>query len=353
MPSYFTFRSPSEILAMQFPASDCILGDNLLSKGAPLTILGPPGIGKSRILFQIVGCNLKREPFFGMPTTGHDLRYLFIQTENSNRRLQKDFQHFKTWLGEEAWLRFDKQVLIHTLENEVDAFLTLSVESNRNELRSKIMDWRPNVVSWDPLNSYGAGDLNTDQAMIETLLRISQVTKSGDHTRATVILHHALTGKAGASKAVGFERGGFGRNSKALQAWTRAAINIAPGAADDPTKLVISCGKNSDGEEFEPFAVQLNKETMIYEFNEDFDMEEWVKEVNGSAKSKTKDHTAMAKALCVSPMDKKQLSTRLELALGKSQSTAYRVLDKAVINGCLCMDKKTGLYTRPDDTQNE
>lgn len=50
-------------------------------------------------------------------------------------------------------------------------------------------------------------------------------------------------------------------------------INVAPRSEDDPRKLIISCGKNSDGAEFAPFGVRLNTATMIYELDPDFERE--------------------------------------------------------------------------------
>jgi hypothetical protein len=47
----------------------------------------------------------------------------------------------------------------------------------------------------------------------------------------------------------------------------------------------VTCGKNSNGREFAPFAVRLNPETMIYEAAPDFDLDAWETEVAGKRES--------------------------------------------------------------------
>ena len=64
--------------------------------------------------------------------------------------------------------------------------------------------------------------------MTATLTVIGRITRQGDPQRIPVILHHALTGKSGAARATGFDRGSFGRNSKVLLGWVRSQINVAP-----------------------------------------------------------------------------------------------------------------------------
>ena len=64
--------------------------------------------------------------------------------------------------------------------------------------------------------------------MTSTLSTIGQLTRRGDPQRIPVIVHHSLTGKSGAVKAFGYDRGSYGRGSKVLLGWTRSQINLAP-----------------------------------------------------------------------------------------------------------------------------
>ena len=79
----------------------------------------------------------------------------------------------------------------------------------------------------------------------------------------------------GAARATGFDRSSFGRNSKLLHAWTRGSINIAPQGPNDNNRLVVSCGKCSNGEEFAPFGIRLNRATMTYESDPGFNLHDW------------------------------------------------------------------------------
>ena len=100
--------------------------------------------------------------------------------------------------------------------------------------------------------------------MTATLSAIGRITRQGDPQRIPLIVHHALTGKSGAARATGFDRGSFGRNSKVLLSWTRAQINLAPYDSDNNEVLVVASGKANNSEEFQPFGVRLDPETMTY-----------------------------------------------------------------------------------------
>ena len=55
-----------------------------------LTFLGAGGIGKSRLVMQLAVCSILGRDFIGMETVGCDHGWLFLQSENSNRRLSRD-----------------------------------------------------------------------------------------------------------------------------------------------------------------------------------------------------------------------------------------------------------------------
>jgi hypothetical protein len=133
-----------------------------------------------------------------------------------------------------------------------------------------------------------------------------------------VVLHHALTGKVGASKATGFDRASFGRNSKTLHAWTRAQINLAPVDPDSNDRLIVACGKCSNGREFSTFAIRLNPETMVYEVDSTVDVSQWEQDVTGAKDTKPLMNSDRVRELC---------------SVGGSTKTA---LAKAVIEDCGC-----------------
>lgn len=150
------------------------------------------------------------------------------------------------------------------------------------------------------------------------------------------MLHHALTGKLGAARAVGYERSGFGRNSKLLHAWTRGQINLAPGKPDDNNTLVVSCGKCSNGEEFEPFAITMDVATLIYAQDHDFDVEEWQRTLGGATSLiESAQHDGLLHEICANQPSRRDAVDKLRARLQCSASAAYNIITKAVETGMI------------------
>jgi predicted ATP-dependent serine protease len=110
-----SIRSPGEILDMPRPQDLNFLGDRVFAKGQSLVIAGCSGIGKSRLLFQLAVASIIGRPWCGLETHAGGQRWLIIQTENANSRLQDDFQQLKKWAGED-WPLVEENLFIHTLE---------------------------------------------------------------------------------------------------------------------------------------------------------------------------------------------------------------------------------------------
>ncbi len=342
-----TIRTPAELLAMQFDDSDRILGDRLLATGQSLVIVGAGSIGKSRLLLQMAVCAITGRPFVSFETRGEALRWLILQAENSNRRLHDDLAALMQWTGANVWQRVNEQLTIHTLESDADSFLSVGDPAAHRRIADTLARTNPDVVCFDSLYNFAIGDLNTDQDMSATLLTLSRLARTGNPHRAIIPLHHALTGKAGAARATGYDRASFGRNSKVLHSWTRGQINVAPGSPDPDGPLVLSCGKCSNGREFAPFAVQLNPETMIYEVAQDFDLEAWQAEVAGGKSSDPLMTPAKVRDLCqVGGMDKAQLAKAIMEDCGCYRGSAYRYIAKAEKAKAITLRKSDGTYFR-------
>ena len=326
-------RSAGEIIDLKLDPNDCLLGDRLLAKSGKLVIAGPAGIGKSRLLLQLATASISGKPCFGIETHAKGLRWLILQTENSNRRLQDDLRALAHQYGTE----FLDHLFIRTVEGE--GLLSLSNPAGVDSIIRKV---QPDIVAWDPLRDIAIGDPNSDRDMTETVLAIGRICRRGNHNRAIVVVHHALTGKAGAAKSTSWERSGFARNSKVLLSWARAQINVAPGNPDNNETLVITCGKNNDGKEFPSFAANLNPNTMMYEPDESFDMDEWREEVG--AGKKTDRSTEIPALLEAGPLKKADLAKSAMAALKCRQSTAYYLIDKAKKRGLIALNRKSEMY---------
>src|SRR5215471_15433786 len=86
-------RTPRELIGMRFDDTDNYFGDRILAAGQPCTLLGPGGVGKSRICLQSAVCMILGLDFVGFPTRAEGKKWLFIQTQNTNRRLHYDLMN--------------------------------------------------------------------------------------------------------------------------------------------------------------------------------------------------------------------------------------------------------------------
>jgi hypothetical protein len=282
-----SLRSPLEILKMQFDPADLLLENGYLVKGSPLTILGQGGLGKSRFTMQLAVSSILGRDFLGWKTSGAEVKWLFLQTENGCRRLKDDLGKMMAGLSKTDLAKLDANLRLHTIEHDEDAFVSLGSDLSRERVQQTIKAFPADVVVFDVLRDFGVGDLNNDADMAATCAAIGGVVRQGNPSRIPLIVHHATTGRAGIAKASGFDRSSFGRNSKVLLGWTRAQINLAPHGPDSNDVVVVTSGKANDFKEFEPFAVRLNPDTWQYDPAPDIDIEEWKERVAGKGAGRT------------------------------------------------------------------
>ena len=228
------------------------------------------------------------EGFIGWETNGMGLVWLFLQSENSMRRLKSDIVAMSASLTSKQREMLDQQLFLHCLIKDLDGYLNLNDPEVIRRITRAIAHFKPNVVVGDPLTGFTTEDLNLDKDMINTARNFARLVKQGDPKRAPLLLQHARTGKAGAASATGFDRGAFGRNSKALHGLTRAQINLAAYKENSSEVVVVASGKCNNAPEFEPFAIELNKETMFYARTNDVDIKEWQQEMAGTKSGKFK-----------------------------------------------------------------
>ncbi|HWL51334.1 MAG TPA: AAA family ATPase [Chthoniobacteraceae bacterium] len=339
------------IMKSTFDDNDNFFGDRVLAEGQPATILGPGGVGKSRLVMQMAICMILGKPFLGIKTHATHKHWLFLQTENSTRRLQHDLKGIIKGLGitEKEIDVLNDHMVFHTIEHDHDCFLALNNPEEFKQVQLFITDFNPDFVVFDPLNTFTTGDLNSDADMREVCSLITKATKRGKAKRVPIVVHHSLTGKAGAQKATGWDKASYGRNSKALQAWTRSQINIAPRDPDDNTKLLITCGKNNNGAPFPDIGVYFDEEEWIYKIDEDYDPQEFQESVGNVKKSKKpKQEPAEVIRLFDDKIYGVDLIPLVREHYKCSQATAYRTLKQAIADGFISSegDGKTTLYRK-------
>ena len=339
---------------MQFSPSDLLLENGYLVKGDSLAICGAGGVGKSRLSTQLLIAVVTGRDFIGWKTHGKGTRWLMLQTENSCRRLKSELSAMLSDLTGAERDAVDDGIVIHTLENPEDSFVSLKLPENEGRIASLIQDINPTGVVFDVLRDYGVADLNSDEGMTATLSALGRITRQGDPQRIPVVVHHALTGKSGAAKAMGFERGSFGRNSKVLLSWTRAQINLAPYEADNNEVLVVASGKSNNAEEFEPFGIRLDSETMTYERDDSVDLEAWKERIGADTrKGKCEAKVTIGlvrqivEAAGLDGISKPNLVRKVKAETGVTSNYPYDVIDKADSTKAIVRRKSDKHYVVP------
>jgi hypothetical protein len=329
------------ILAYEPNEKEEIWPGGILSAGLPTAIVGAPGVGKSRLSLQAAIATLLGWKFLGWETRGQGLKWLFLQTENSTRRLKADLGAMTRHLTE------DLKATVHAGLRVLDVmsmdFATICMTDghpDRGAILRTLEEWQPDIVVIDPLRDAGQGDPNKDADMTSTCQGIASVVRKSNPRRAPLIIHHGRTGAQEASRVFGDDAPSFARNSKVLYGWLRSQINVAPAGIEHPGVVIVGCGKCSDGPKWEPFAARLNEETMTYRRLEraEFDLEEWSGQMTGAVRKKRAQPSAEEVAAVVAEAGGEVggglnapdgLMQRVSRVFGVSRAVAQAAIDAA------------------------
>lgn len=274
--SSLPIRSLEEVLAYVPDPKEEIWPGGMLSMGMPTAIVGAPGVGKSRITLQAAICTILGLPFIDFPTHGAGLKWLFLQTENSMRRLKSDLSAMMSQFGPEHRKMVNECIRFLDIgAKDFGSICMLDGHPDKLMILETLNDWRPDIVTIDPVRDAGAGDLNKDADMTATCKGITSTLRASNPKATPFCVHHGRTGTAEASKVFGGDAGSFARNSKVFLGWLRSQINVASAGDNHPDTVIFGCGKCSDGPRWDPFAAKLDMKTMTYIRVDDFDFEQW------------------------------------------------------------------------------
>lgn len=308
---------------MTFSPADNYLGGGLIAKGQGSALLGPAGVGKSMLSTQLAFSLVLQTPFIGLPVGCADRKCLFMQAENSNFRLKTQLQSQLSAFSEEEKRRINAHVDFHTLERAQDTELRL--KGRRADAVARMLNQtKPDVLFVDPLNAFAKGSLNSDDGMLETLHEITRLAREANPDAAIVIIHHTRTDKKAHLDAVGAGRSNYGRGSKALHGWSRGTLNIAAGSVLDSSRILIACGKNSNGPEFDPLGAVRDPDTLLYQPDPDFDLECWMLQMSdkkGGRNLATPER--VAELVSDRSLSRKELVAALKEEFGCASTKAY------------------------------
>lgn len=284
-PRPYSTRAWGELVAMDLPPVEYFWGSTFAA-GQMQAIYGQGGLGKSRVSLNLARNQVLGLPFAGMDTGTRPLRHLLMGSENSIYRLQYDTQRQSRNLTPGEMEALSRHIRMATLEAPDDAFISLADPANVQRWIDTVEAFGPDVLWVDPFGDVRPGDANSDadtRWAITELLRIARKHNAG---AGLVILSHARTGAKNILQAVGYDGANFGKDSKALYSCARAVINMAPGDETENPPLLLANSKNNNGPRFDPFAVRLDPETMLYGRDESFDVESWLADVQTAAAGK-------------------------------------------------------------------
>jgi len=299
----FTVRGVSEILSYEIPADHGLVRnenkESLFELGSVAGIVGPPGVGKSRMALQLAIAQITGRQWCNLDTISPPRKWLLIGNENSRRRIARDLQGMTATLAPEKVALLKDHLFMQVPETDGDMVIALKSD-NMARWRNTLGQTKPDALIIDPfeacLENY---DVNDAAAVRDTIQKVASLAHEINPDCVVIFVHHARTGALNVQQATGFGKDDFAKGSKTFTSMIRLQINIAPGDADDFGKLVVSVGKSNDAKPFYPQGVSMNEETRLYEAWQGFDYEAWKEELAtvGAKRAKAKDKAELVRRI--------------------------------------------------------
>jgi hypothetical protein len=278
----FSIWSPAQFLEWQPPADACLLGEGLVERSGFTSLVGIGGLGKSRISLQLAIAQILGREWCGLPTHGAPATWLFISPENGISRWKTDLTGMLRDLSESERATVEKHLRLWAMIPEEDDDVCLADPLVCGRLAATLAAKKPDVVVFDPLADMIDGDESKTVDMVATLRRLRSIVRANAPTAAVLVIHHSRTGAANVAQAgSNFDAGNFARGAKALYSRVRCELQLAPADKDDSNRLVLACGKASNGPRFKTRGVVFDPETFTYAVDPDFNVDAWRDDVAG------------------------------------------------------------------------
>jgi hypothetical protein len=237
-----------DLLTAQFPASDSMLGGNLLDRSGGMLISGPQKIGKSLFASQLALALGDRQPFLGFPPSGAEYRTLILQAEVSPKRMQERFR--------KQVLRFGAPAQANVLSASVYSSIKVDSPEGLAILNALVDEHKPDLVIVDPLANFHCGDENLAQDVLRVTTVLDDLRSRGP---AVCLVHHH--GKNSAERA---NVGHKSRGSTALPGWYDTHLSLEK--AGNSVRLRFELRHDETPEDI---LLRLNPETLTFDVQGD------------------------------------------------------------------------------------
>ena len=347
-PPPFTIRSWGDVRGAALPPRETFL-DDAFALSTVQAIMGQGGVGKSRVSINIARNNVLGIPFCGLSTGQRPYRWLFIGNENSLHRLKRDVTAMSEGLSTEQIELLDQHVHLHSLETLDDSFICLSDDTVKERWYETVKAVKPDIIVPDPWGEIQFGDPNNDLDTRQSVRELLRICMRVNPKMAQLILHHGRTGRANIAQAAGWDKGNFGKGSKALYSGCRAVVNLAPADPDDHSRLVMVCAKSNDCPPFDTRGIKLDDNTLTYDVDPDFDFDAWQADVDGkrqpgNAKGSIQD---VVDAVAAGADTRKKVGEYFEEHFETAPRTARKWVQKALEIGYVRISGKNELKLTP------
>ena len=329
-------------------------GYPIWSKGVIALLIGAPGIGKSRLAMQLAICQIIGERWCGLDMIKPTRKFLFIGNENSKVRQKRDLAAMTSKLSDKQKDLIRKNLFLHVPGEIHDSILGLENIEAQTRLRATIKAIQPDVLVVDPWQSVIiGGDTNDGAETANTCVMLSQMMLGAGLVPTILIVHHARTGAEAARGAVGYDASSFAKGSKNILGIARVQINVAPGDAEDGSKLVIACGKANDAKRFKTRGVSLDDKTQTYLIDDAFDEKVWTDDIEGKRSGASVSIRDVVECVMDGKHKAGDIVEHLKENLGASARTVTRRIGDAVEKGYLMPTQPRGNYTLGDKKLDE
>lgn len=274
----FPTLTARQIMHAQVPPRQDFVGEAMVFPGAAFSIVGPAGTGKTRFLIQMACCSLSGTPLGPLQCPKIEQTWLLLAgNENSLNRYKADLRAMLHHFPADSHEAILSRLVCHVAE-EYDDYM--GPDSAERITETVVANGGPavGVVAYDPTGDLISGDANADADLRLMLRRTGSAVRKASRNAAIAYVHHAREGRLNISQAVGWDKGNFGKGSKALHAAVRSAFNLAP-MDKEHTGIVVACGKCNDARPFAAFGMKLVDG--VYQYDPTFDLASWSADVEG------------------------------------------------------------------------